>query len=153
MSSRDMHVLFGTIAGAAVAGLVAHDQQLHHVVIEVMGGALGGWVGAQVPDWVEPAIHSYHRSTFHSVATATASVGAARRHGGAALSFLRTKANEFEARLQTEQDPLRRLGDAIVVALLRLLAGALSGLLSGYLSHLALDATTPRSIPLLTSGF
>jgi hypothetical protein len=33
------------------------------------------------------------------------------------------------------------------------LAGFLNGLMAGYTSHLALDALTQRSIPLLTRGF
>lgn len=35
----------------------------------------------------------------------------------------------------------------------RLAAGFANGLAAGYLSHLALDAVTPRSIPLLKTGF
>jgi hypothetical protein len=35
----------------------------------------------------------------------------------------------------------------------RFLAGFTNGLAAGYVSHLALDAATPRSIPLLTNGF
>jgi membrane-bound metal-dependent hydrolase YbcI (DUF457 family) len=35
----------------------------------------------------------------------------------------------------------------------RFAAGFANGLAAGYVSHLALDAATPRSLPLLVSGF
>ena len=35
----------------------------------------------------------------------------------------------------------------------RALAGFVNGLAAGYISHLVLDAGTPRSIPLLANGF
>jgi len=49
--------------------------------------------------------------------------------------------------------PLSKLLLAIEEFLWRFAAGLLIGLAVGYLSHLALDAVTPRSIPLLTAGF
>jgi hypothetical protein len=36
---------------------------------------------------------------------------------------------------------------------LRLLAGFVNGIAAGYVSHLVLDAASPRSIPVLTKGF
>jgi hypothetical protein len=50
-------------------------------------------------------------------------------------------------------DPVTRFLSALFELFWRLAAGFFNGLRAGYVSHLALDAMTPRSIPLLTSGF
>jgi len=50
-------------------------------------------------------------------------------------------------------DPISRLLLSLFELLWRLAAGFANGLAAGYLSHLALDAVTPRSIPLLKAGF
>jgi hypothetical protein len=50
-------------------------------------------------------------------------------------------------------DPVSDLFAQLAEFLWRFLAGLANGLAAGYVSHLALDAFTPRSIPLLASGF
>lgn len=50
-------------------------------------------------------------------------------------------------------DPLTQLWLAICEFFWRMLTGFANGLAAGYLSHLAIDAGTPRSIPILTNGF
>lgn len=42
-----------------------------------------------------------------------------------------------------------RLWHTILASLWQMAAGALAGALAGYLSHLALDATTPKGLPLV----
>ncbi|PYU90685.1 MAG: hypothetical protein DMG25_16690 [Acidobacteria bacterium] len=49
-------------------------------------------------------------------------------------------------------DPISHLLSNVFEFLWRFLAGFTNGLAAGYVSHLALDAATPRSIPLLTTG-
>lgn len=82
---------------------------------------LGAVLGAKLPDILEPAVHSHHRAFFHSIAFA----------GG--LIWAVKKLREWEP----------------TTAEHRLLKAACLGALVGYGSHLALDATTPRSLPLL----
>jgi hypothetical protein len=50
-------------------------------------------------------------------------------------------------------DPISRLLLSLFELMWRLAAGFANGLAAGYISHLALDAATPRSIPLLKAGF
>ncbi len=49
-------------------------------------------------------------------------------------------------------DPFSKFLLDLFALLWRLAAGFANGLAAGYISHLALDAVTPRSIPLLTSA-
>lgn len=74
-----------------------------------------------LPDWLEPAMHPNHRQFFHSVAFAgVLGVGLAKLH-----------AWEPES---PEGEFWRKLGMLAI---------------SAYLIHLALDATTRKSLPLL----
>jgi hypothetical protein len=50
-------------------------------------------------------------------------------------------------------NPLSQLLSTFGEIFWEFLAGFLNGLMAGYTSHLALDALTPRSIPLLGRGF
>jgi len=50
-------------------------------------------------------------------------------------------------------DPLSKLLWTLAECFWRFLAGFTNGLAAGYISHLILDAATPRSIPLLAAGF
>lgn len=74
MPKRREHALLG--AGIAVAAdwFIARSQARCPSLGELVTCGTLGAVAGQVPDWLEPAVHPGHRSTFHSVgvlATAT----------------------------------------------------------------------------------
>ena len=53
------HRKVGTAIGAAAALVSTDDtQELWQRIAEGLGGAIGGNVGARMPDWIEPALHS-----------------------------------------------------------------------------------------------
>jgi len=87
MPNKKEHLKVGTaVGGTAAAGTYVADyfktchlsqQQgleqpkfnwLECILITVAGSCLGG-VGGILPDLLEPAVHSYHRKTMHSVTT------------------------------------------------------------------------------------
>jgi membrane-bound metal-dependent hydrolase YbcI (DUF457 family) len=155
MSSRRTHTVVGAVAGGTYALVCApKNQKPLNNLAEVVGGALGGVVGSRLPDVLEPAIHSFHRSTFHSVATAgTITYGMAQKQVSPAdaLRKLADEAAQRAAILKANGQPA--LQDELLELLLHVAAGVVSGLPAGYVSHLACDMTTPRSIPLFTRGF
>jgi inner membrane protein len=114
------HARFNLIAVTAATVLVQRQQGQ-----PVDGAALAmGAVAASLPslpDWIEPALHPNHRKFFHSVTCVMGIVYAMRR----AYAWQPT----------TQADRLIRLA--------LLAAGA------AYLGHLALDATTAKSLPLI----
>jgi hypothetical protein len=161
MSDGKTHKFVGAGAGAVAAGFRAKQQKNHHCLAEVVGGALGGYVGGQLPDLLEPAISSWHRNVAHSCTAG----GAILAMGNAFTVFeasCRENAEKCRA-LPMEQegdvfvfvpaDPIARLLLSLFEIFWRIAAGFANGLRAGYISHLALDAMTPRSIPLLTKGF
>jgi hypothetical protein len=76
MSNRRTHLIAGTSAGLGFAGYLARNEQPRAFAAETVGGALGGAIGCLGPDTVEPALHSWHRSTAHSYAAAATIVTA-----------------------------------------------------------------------------
>jgi membrane-bound metal-dependent hydrolase YbcI (DUF457 family) len=161
VSDGKTHRLVGAGTGAVVAGFRAKQQKDHHWWAEVAGGALGGYVGGQLPDLLEPAISPWHRDVAHSCTAG----GAIIAMGNALAAFeaaCRENAEKCRALPMEQQgdvfvfipaDPISRLLLSLFELLWRLAAGFANGLAAGYLSHLALDAVTPRSIPILKAGF
>jgi hypothetical protein len=62
---------------------------------------------------------------------------------------LRAEADRHAARWQNGASGPEAVGAFLGEVLCRLSAGALPGLIAGYVSHLALDLGTPRRLPLI----
>jgi membrane-bound metal-dependent hydrolase YbcI (DUF457 family) len=151
------------MAGAFDAWYQAKEKANADLLIETIGGAIGGCVGGMLPDIFEPAVSSWHRDIGHSI-TVGAGVLALR----ATLAGLAQQCRENAPRPHAIQmiavpgtdifvpapvDPLTQLLGSLAELFWRLLAGFLNGLSAGYTSHLILDAATPRGIPLLAGRF
>lgn len=149
MANGKTHLTAGIASGLAAAAYAARDQTGVGFVAELLGGALGGAAGGQLPDVFEPAIHSWHRSTAHSFTTATAIGVTAVRSLSSWQNRCRANAIHHDALSKCAADGLARAWHAFVAFVWRLLSGVAAGLPAGYLSHLTLDACTPRCIPLL----
>ena len=162
MADLRTHQCVGMGAGAVYAGYLAKEQTAVNWWIEVLGGGAGGFVGGWLPDHLEPAVSSWHRDICHSWAA-----------GGAVVSFrekliqLGQTCRENAALCRPVplapdpqtgvlvpmwNNPLTRLLSELAELFWRFLAGFVNGLAAGHASHLLLDATTPRGIPLLTRG-
>ena len=168
MADRKTHRKAGRISGAVYAAHRAKGQSVPNFLVETASGSFGGDIGALVADWLEPAISSLHRGTAHSCA-----VGTVILSFGEVLAGVETRCRQQADRkaaerktLETTQDPaqanlfvaapgsaLTQLWLTICELFWRAIAGFVNGLTAGYISHLVLDAGTPRSIPLLTNGF
>ncbi len=165
MANRRTHEIVGVGVGVAYSSYRAKDQDSKNFLLEVLGGALGGYVGGRLPDVVEPGTSSWHRDVGHSL-TAGAAVVSSQDLLARCEAFCREQAERCRAIamvpvvgsgrvvfVHAPADPLAQLSMKAAELLWRFLAGFLNGLAAGYVSHLALDARTPRSIPLLTSRF
>jgi len=143
------HRIVGGVAGGVAAAIAAGDRSPAEILVEALGGIAGGILGAMLPDELEPAIHSWHRSIMHSCSAAY--VGAATLPALVAewQAHCRNQATHHDraaSSASVQSDRIWHLGCAL---LWRLLSGLLLGLVVGYASHLVLDAATPRSLPLL----
>jgi hypothetical protein len=169
MPCRKAHSSAGLFAGAGYSAFQAKEQGPLGLCAETVGGALGGYLGGQLPDVLEPAIHSWHRSIAHSGATGVAIVTTAQSTLTAWQNHCRKQADAYRKRRDSITmvphpsqpnlfAPASGQGWEHFILTMqeffwRAAAGFANGVAAGYISHLALDAVTPRSIPLLTSGF
>ena len=155
-------------SGSDYTATRAKSQTVGQCITESIGGTMGGDIGALVADWLEPGTSSWHRSIAHSCAAGMGILSL-----GEVLAEAETYCRQQAERKAEESRTLQMMPDlaqpnmfvpapnsslmqlwlTVCELFWRALAGFANGLAAGYLSHLVLDAGTPRSIPLLTNGF
>ena|ERR1700722_14414163 len=111
--------MIGALALTVVGASLSPKQE--DVVLHTTAGCIGGYCFGTLPDWVEPATNPNHRQFFHSLVFA----------GLVGYGLYRLY----------QWDP-----DSPEEKMLRFIVLAAVG---AYLVHLALDATTPRSLPMV----
>lgn len=154
MNGKD-HAIIGKAAGTVMA-LARADQNdtFWDLVLRAVGGYVGGNVGQVLPDFLEPAIHSFHRDVAHSIAFGVGVVELTRRLIEAWEMYCRTQAAAARERRNVEDaTDGDRFGSFAEETFWKMAIGFAPGVAAGYVSHLAADATTPRGIPMLTRGF
>ena len=119
MSNGATHRLAAAVAVGTALARAEYNSN-QKTMRPVMGAVLAGGM-TNLPDLIEPAVHPNHRQFFHSVAFA------------GILGWGTYKVFEWE--------PEHPVDKAIRFLLL---IGA-----AGYLIHLALDACSPKSLPLI----
>jgi len=149
MPNKNTHVFFGTAAGAIYASSLSRDQETNYRIFEFIGGCLGGYVGSRLPDIINPANHSGHRAFAHSYLIGTVSAVSANEMTSLWVMTLREMADYFKhCRHNEPTSDIHKDLCLLFEILMRIMAGIGPGLFAGYISHLALDATTQRSLPL-----
>jgi membrane-bound metal-dependent hydrolase YbcI (DUF457 family) len=149
MASRTAHDVAGALAGGAVAAVSARDQTPLFKVAELVGGTLGGLHGSRLPDILEPAVTPRHRGPAHSIVGGFIGGASAMKYTPVPVQKLRGKARELEAAMAFEANIIRAWMLLLAAVACHVAAGYVVGAATGYGSHLALDALTPRSLPLL----
>lgn len=154
MANGEAHEKVGMAAGGIAAFLFSDGAEpLPKRLAEAAGGIVGGWTGGKLPDILEPAIHSWHRSVAHSATAGVGVIAMAARWLDASQTACRARADHFAARqLDPTVSDLERLLYAAAELFWRAAAGFIVGAAAGYLSHLALDAATPRGLPMICRG-
>jgi membrane-bound metal-dependent hydrolase YbcI (DUF457 family) len=147
MPNRKVHIMAGIMSGTAVAGYRARNLTGEDLLLELAGGCLGGLIGGIAPDLFEPAINSWHRSVAHSSSSCLASAGLMQKCA-TLQQQCRADARRHTQLKLVSQDDWTRFWHAVMAFAWALLSGFIVGVPAGYLSHLVLDSTSPRGIPL-----
>jgi hypothetical protein len=150
MPKKNKHVVFGSTAGALYSLSLSKDQEAGDRFIETLGGVMGGYCGGRAPDLLEPAHNSAHRAFAHSILAGTSSLAVIMRISIDWAVFFRSCADRLsQQRASGCSNDLDRLLSVTLDLFCRFGAGFGPGFIAGYISHLALDAGTPRSLPLI----
>ena len=148
MSDRETHLRFGIVTGLGLSAYRARDQQPLHMLCETLGGAVGGYLGGRLPDLVEPATWPGHRQFAHSVTAGTGAILGINK----VLQQWETRWRSKAADCLLKKEQCINNGNEVSLytfkeLALHFMAGFLSGMVAGYLSHLVLDENTPKSLP------
>lgn len=119
MPNAGTHMIAGGLTGAAAAVSLQTEPEPDPAAI--IAGAFVGGVAGRVPDILEPAMHPNHRAFFHSVGVL------------AVVGYGTYKAWRWEPENDFER----------ICRWLALVGGA------AYMSHLVLDASTPKGLPIV----
>lgn len=149
MPNRKTHVGVGAGSGGIAALAKSQGQRPEDRILEIIGGALAGAGGARLPDIVDPPTWPGHRSLGHGVVPSGIGLAAALAKIDEWQGTLRDLAEQQAVQRGSTETTTAQIWHGILELLLRLLAGAVVGLPAGYASHLLLDATTTKSLPLV----
>ncbi len=150
MPNSPIHIVTSTPAGAGYAFYKAKNQNDLTKFWETLGGAAGGYVGAILPDRVDPPIHPGHRSWGHGLGPVTAATVVWSQGLDEWQNSLREYADHHGQLRAQATDLLSTAWHGFVEWVLRLLSGFIAGIGAGYLTHVALDFGTPRCLPLIS---
>jgi len=152
MPDRRTHDAVGTALGALAAVTRTKPEDGDAGAIIMLGGAVAGLVASHWPDVLEPAFCPSHRQLAHSVTTAGCVLSSGVHLTPQWEEQWRAVAVDLRNRqLRPDILPSDRLLLALLEMVAWMLVGAMAGAAAGYLSHLALDGTTPAGLPLLGS--
>lgn len=147
MPSKAFHVRTGVIAGLVVAASIQERSESPDPIIEIFGAAVGGYLGARLPDLIDPPTSPNHRSIGHGLIP----VGVITKFVVENLVDFRNycfdEAVRFQAMANESRGTVRSVLFEIWSSTLRFIAGLAGGVLGGYISHLGFDFLTPKCLP------
>lgn len=121
MANGKTHLMVGAVSGIALAAIDKKNESTYFSD-PLVAGAVGGFFG-KLPDLIEPATNPNHRQFFHSVVVFGALIAGCKK--------------------MYEWSPEDDFGKALRAVVL---VGGVA-----YMSHLALDALTKKSLPVIGS--
>ena len=145
------HTYGGVAAALGHAALSTRGLPPSRAIAETIGHAIGGGLGGQLPDRIEPATHPNHRKFAHSASLGLGIVALLVLYGPQMQLLLRQTGEAVQRRREDfDHDSWQWIGCAVLAMLTHVLAGVAMGIPMGYLSHLGLDhVKSARGIPLL----
>jgi membrane-bound metal-dependent hydrolase YbcI (DUF457 family) len=150
MPNASTHAIFGVAAGSVYANARSQSHNDTARFLETVGGATGGYLGARLPDILEPAFCPSHRAFAHSITACGAVIRVGRDQLQDWEGWCRAKAAQLlQQSLAYPAGSIERVFLHLSATALTILAGALAGFVAGYASHLILDALTPNGLPLI----
>ena len=147
MPNHDAHRIVGSIAGGGAASWKAQGQLPMAQLIETLGGVGGGILGARMPDVIDPPTSPRHRSVGHGIAPVGAAAWAFVKSLRDCQDAMRHRSDVEHYEYQAASSLLAQAAHLLLSLLWRLGSGVLVGFVAGYLSHIAMDFTTPAGLP------
>lgn len=145
--NRKAHVTIGTTCALATVAF-NKDVKDENMFQQIVGLAIGGYLGARAPDIIDPPTSPNHRSIGHGIIPT--SFGLSKVWDNVAPeweTYFRKKASDYRNKYETEPDPLKKIMLWICHQFFSCLVWACKGFVIGYGSHLVCDFSTKKSLP------
>lgn len=149
MSSGRVHKTVGVISGVGAVYLHNHSSQSQHYLTDYVGGIIGGYIGAKLADIIDPPTSPNHRSIGHGVIQNSMITKFVFENISEFRNHCFQQAQIFHEQADQCRDELLKFWFKIRAEAYKFVAGLALGLITGHVSHLALDSTTPKSLPLI----
>jgi len=148
MAQRKDHIILGGAAGAAIAVWRAPNRKPEDKVFGGLGCIIGGVAGSRMPDILDPPTYPGHRDFGHSISAGITLIKASEFAKDAEASLI-AYADEYSLRCEASTNTIDKLAYVLGELSFRMAAGFVPGFIAGYISHLALDGTTKRGLPIV----
>lgn len=145
MADAKTHAVIGAAAAGGASLYFAREQQPADQALEFVGGMLSGYWSSSWPDVLEPAFHPNHRGPAHAAIPNLVVWSAYSSQVESMQEMLRQQSNALAYQAQNSTG-IVAVVDAVLAAILRILAGAVIGIPAGYVSHVVVDSFTPKGI-------
>ena len=148
MPNRPLYIATSTPVGAGYALYKVHNKNSLARIFETAGGALGGYLGGILPDPIDPPLHPGHCSLGHGFCPVVAGTVVWNQGIHDWQDHLRQLADQHAYWRARSTGFATSAWHVCAEWVLRLLSGFLTGIGARYLTHVVLDAATPR-LPLV----
>jgi hypothetical protein len=154
MPDNATHQRAADLAGLGIGLYSASELEGWPALCRILGCVVDAKLAAALPDLLEPAISSWHRGSLHSYGALASGVTVAGRPPAWARDWIAAREQAAD-RARRERESLQTdhpdraglwLAEMAEHFAIGVLVGAPPG---GYVSHLLLDAGSPRGLPLL----
>lgn len=150
MSSKKMHTTIGVMSGVGTVYSCNQYMKSQHTASDYVGAIIGGYFGARLADIIDPPTSPNHRSVGHGLLQNAMILKWVASNIGELREECFKKAQDYkEQALMLNDNPLMSLLYSIISEAYLFIAGLAVGVIAGHVSHLALDATTPKFLPVI----
>jgi hypothetical protein len=149
------HQEFGGFVGATTSCGFAVAANLPPLLVfaESLGGYVAGKSAGTWADCMDLPTSSHHRDTAHALLPVAAGSKYLFDQVPSMQASLRSSAQLCFQNANMSTNGLEQFINVALGLVLHVAAGAVPAIPASYISHIALDAATPRGVPLLTRGF
>jgi hypothetical protein len=148
MPNARTHKTVGTCAGILGSVPVAGKQcDFLGALVALIGGGLGGYVGGITPDLIDKPTSPNHRATAHGVLPVALAAGIGSRIIKPITDALLRWAEAAKKAAAGAGNPVDQALYSLARVVYLVAAGFVAGFAVGYLSHVVLDLTTKRGLP------
>lgn len=148
MSNRADHIVAGALASGCMATYLNKNDPSPDFLTDALSIFIGGWIGSKLPDIIDPPTSPRHRSIGHGMIQSSLLTRKALSIIPVFRKACFDASAEYEVKASKETG-IWNLFYRLISFVFKFMAGLAPGILAGYVSHLALDFSTPMCLPLL----